>query len=79
MTNINVYLSKHKKVQWIEGKSGESFPAEIVTFLFQFEVTPIILSQLHLSLYSSAKATVEQRVRTWDAQKLFNGKALQDP
>jgi len=45
-----------KKVQRIEGKSGESFPAEIVTFLFQFEVTPVILSQLHSSLYSSAKA-----------------------
>lgn len=79
MTNINVYLSKHKKkFQWIEGKSGESFPAEIVTFLFQFEVTPIILSQLHLSLYSSAKA----RAASEDMgrpKKLFNGKALLHP
>lgn len=35
-----------------------SLPAKIVTFLPRFEVTPIILSQLHLSLYSSAKASV---------------------
>lgn len=32
-------------------------PAEIVTFLPRIEVTPIILSQLHLSLYSIAKAS----------------------